>query len=162
MFNPQKLEQLHQRLQEWESNTLLKTLTDTPRRQGSFIPPSPEPVERLYTPLDLADFDYLNDLGFPGEYPYTRGVHPTLHRGKLWTMRMFAGFGTAEETNQRFRYLLEQGQTGLSVALDLPSQCGHGPDCARARSVTISSVPRGSASGQARSPHGRTIGLSKR
>jgi methylmalonyl-CoA mutase N-terminal domain/subunit len=89
-------------------------------------------VERLYTPLDLADFDYLNDLGFPGEYPYTRGVHPTLHRGKLWTMRMFAGFGTAEETNQRFRYLLEQGQTGLSIAFDLPTLMGYDSDAPEA------------------------------
>jgi methylmalonyl-CoA mutase N-terminal domain/subunit len=107
MDDPNKLEQLRQAQQEWEQSTLNKTLADMPERQASFITTSSEPVERLYTPLDLPDFDYRADLGFPGEYPYTRGVHPTLHRGKLWTMRMFAGFGTAEETNQRFRYLLD-------------------------------------------------------
>ncbi len=82
-----------------------------PCRSGrkKFITTSSEPIKRLYTPLDVADLDYEKDLGLPGEYPYTRGVHPTLHRGKLWTMRMFAGFGTAEETNARFKYLLEPG-----------------------------------------------------
>ncbi|OGO64584.1 MAG: methylmalonyl-CoA mutase [Chloroflexi bacterium RBG_19FT_COMBO_47_9] len=125
MPDHKKLELLRQALQEWEENSLKKTLADMPERQDSFITTSSEPVERLYTPLDLPDFDYQTDLGFPGEYPYTRGVHPTLHRGKLWTMRMFAGFGTAEETNARFRYLLEQGQTGLSIAFDLPTLMGH-------------------------------------
>jgi methylmalonyl-CoA mutase N-terminal domain/subunit len=92
---------------------------------------SGEPVERLYTPLDVED-EYLEALGFPGEYPFTRGVHATMHRGRLWTMRMFAGFGTAEETNQRFKYLLEQGQTGLSVAFDLPTLYGYDTDAPEA------------------------------
>ncbi len=86
---------------------------------------SSAPVERLYTPLDVAGLDYERDLGFPGEYPFTRGVHPTMHRGRLWTMRMFAGFGTAEETNARYKYLLEHGETGLSVAFDMPTLYGY-------------------------------------
>ncbi|MFM8319887.1 MAG: methylmalonyl-CoA mutase, partial [Chloroflexota bacterium] len=97
-----------------------------------FITTSSEPIERLYTPLDIAGLDYLADLGLPGEYPYTRGVHPTLHRSRLWTMRMFAGFGAAEETNQRFKYLLSQGQTGLSVAFDLPTLMGYDTDAPEA------------------------------
>jgi len=89
-------------------------------------------VQRLYTPLDVTSLDYERDLGFPGEYPFTRGVHPTMHRGRLWTMRMFAGFGSAEETNQRFTYLLEQGQTGLSVAFDMPTLYGYDTDAPEA------------------------------
>jgi methylmalonyl-CoA mutase, N-terminal domain len=120
MYDRQKLDQLRDSLEKWEKASLQKTLASMPERQEEFITTSSEPINRLYTPLDVANTDYLNDLGLPGEYPYTRGVHPTLHRGKLWTMRMFAGFGTAEETNRRFKYLLEQGQTGLSIAFDLP------------------------------------------
>jgi methylmalonyl-CoA mutase N-terminal domain/subunit len=89
---------------------------------------SSAPVERLYTPLDVANLDYARDLGFPGQYPYTRGVHATMHRGRLWTMRMFAGFGTAEETNARYKYLLEHGETGLSVAFDMPTLYGYDTD----------------------------------
>ena len=96
--------------------------------EGTSNTTSSEPINRLYTPLDVADLDYERDLGLPGEYPYTRGVHPTLHRSKLWTMRMFAGFGTAEETNTRFKYLLEQGQTGLSIAFDLATLMGYDTD----------------------------------
>jgi methylmalonyl-CoA mutase, N-terminal domain len=94
-------------------------------RQDSFITTSGVPVERLYTPVDIADMDYLRDIGFPGEYPYTRGVHNTGYRGKLWTMRMFAGFGCAEETNARYKYLLAHGETGLSVAFDFPTLNGY-------------------------------------
>ena len=90
--------------------------------------PAACPCQRLYTPLDIADLDYERDLGFPGEYPFTRGVQPTMYRGRFWTMRQYAGFGTAEESNQKFRYLLSQGQTGLSVAFDLPSQLGYDSD----------------------------------
>ena len=132
MYDREKLEQLRQVLQEWEQTNLQETLAGMPERQESFITTSSELVERLYTPLDLPDFDYLNDLGFPGEYPYTRGVHPTMHRGRLWTMRMFAGFGTAEETNARFKYLLEQGNTGLSIAYDLPTLMGYDSDAPEA------------------------------
>ncbi|MFZ2095360.1 MAG: methylmalonyl-CoA mutase family protein [Anaerolineales bacterium] len=132
MYDRDKLEQLRQALQQWQRVKLDKTLADMPERQDEFITTSSEPVERLYTPLDLPGFDYLDDLGFPGEYPYTRGVHPTMHRGRLWTMRMFAGFGTAEETNLRFKYLLEQGQTGLSIAYDLPTLMGYDSDAPEA------------------------------
>ena len=124
MYDRLKLEELRLSLENWEETTLGGYLARLPERQAQFITASSEPVERLYTPLDVAGMDYRGELGLPGEYPYTRGVHPTLHRGKLWTMRMFAGFGTAEETNARFKYLLEQGQTGLSVAFDLPTLMG--------------------------------------
>jgi methylmalonyl-CoA mutase N-terminal domain/subunit len=115
---------IRQALQPWEQTTLKETLDRHPERYEEFITTSGEPVERLYTPLDL-EGSYLDKLGLPGEYPFTRGIHPTMHRGRLWTMRMFAGFGTAEETNARFKYLLEQGQTGLSVAFDLPTLYGY-------------------------------------
>jgi methylmalonyl-CoA mutase, N-terminal domain len=128
MFDQEKLESLRKTIGDWKSNALQKTLTSMPERREEFITTSSEPIERLYTPLDIADFDYEKDLGLPGEYPYTRGIHPTLHRGKLWTMRMFAGFGTAEETNARFKYLLDQGQTGLSIAFDLATLMGYDTD----------------------------------
>jgi len=91
-----------------------------PERQAEFTTISGYPIRRLYTKADLPNWDPERDLGFPGEPPYTRGIHSTMHRSRLWTMRQFAGFGTAEDTNQRFRYLLAQGQTGLSTAFDLP------------------------------------------
>jgi methylmalonyl-CoA mutase N-terminal domain/subunit len=116
----------------WVEGTLRDTLARHPERHEEFTTISGAPVQRLYTPADIADLDYARDLGFPGQYPYTRGVHPTMHRGRLWTMRMFAGFGTAEETNLRFRYLLEQGQTGLSVAFDMPTLYGYDSDAPEA------------------------------
>ena len=119
MYYKKKPDELKNLLETWEETSLSKALASLPERMDEFITTSSEPINRLYTPLDVADKDYASSLGLPGEYPYTRGVHPTLHRSKLWTMRMFAGFGTAEETNARFKYLLEQGQTGLSVAFDL-------------------------------------------
>jgi methylmalonyl-CoA mutase N-terminal domain/subunit len=128
MYDRKKLNELKDTLEKWEEISLQKTLASMPERQDQFITTSSEPIHRLYTPLDVADLDYASDLGLPGEYPYTRGVHPTLHRGKLWTMRMFAGFGTAEETNARFKYLLEQGQTGLSIAFDLATLMGFDTD----------------------------------
>jgi methylmalonyl-CoA mutase N-terminal domain/subunit len=132
MFDPNEVARIKDGTQSWESTTLKKTLDRFPERQERFITTSSAPVERLYTPADIADTDYVRDIGFPGEYPYTRGVHATLHRGKLWTMRMFAGFGTAEETNARFRYLLSQGQTGLSVAFDMPTLYGYDSDAPEA------------------------------
>lgn len=114
--------------EKWEQGTLAKTLNRFPERQAEFTTDSGIPIRRLYTPEDLEGWDYLNELGFPGEYPYTRGVQPTMYRGRLWTMRQYAGFGTAQETNERFRFLLEQGQTGLSVAFDLPTQIGYDSD----------------------------------
>ena len=83
---------------------------------------------RVYTPVDIEGFDYERDLGMPGEYPYTRGVQPTMYRGRFWTMRMYAGFATAEESNKRYRYLIESGATGLSCAFDLPTQIGYDSD----------------------------------
>jgi len=112
----------------WEENTLRPTLEKNPERQAEFTTVSGFPIQRLYTPADLAGWDADRDLGYPGEPPYTRGIHSTMHRGRLWTMRQFAGFGAAEDTNQRFRYLLAQGQTGLSTAFDLPTLMGYDSD----------------------------------
>ncbi len=128
MFDPSKLNEIAQARDKWEETTLHQSIGKLPERADQFITASSEPVARLYTPLDIPDFDYLNDLGFPGEAPYTRGVHPTMYRSRLWTMRMFAGFGSAEETNARFKYLLEHGQTGLSIAFDLPTLYGYDTD----------------------------------
>ena len=113
---------------DWEAQILRPTVTKTPERKAEFTTISGVPVERLYTPADLADFDYARDLGDPGEYPYTRGIHQTMYRGKLWTMRQFSGFGTPEDTNRRLHYLLQQGQTGLSIAFDLPTLMGFDSD----------------------------------
>jgi methylmalonyl-CoA mutase N-terminal domain/subunit len=118
--------------QRWEEETLRAALQRQPERQPEFRTLSGLPVERLYTPEHLADLDYRRDLGFPGEYPFTRGVQPTMYRGRLWTMRQYAGYATAEESNRRYRYLLEQGQTGLSVAFDLPTQMGYDADAPEA------------------------------
>ena len=128
MYDKKILDELSRSLSKWEETSLKKALNQLPERADEFITTSSEPINRLYTPLDIADMDYNASLGLPGEYPYTRGVHPTLHRSKLWTMRMFAGFGTAEETNGRFKYLLEQGQTGLSIAFDLATLMGYDTD----------------------------------
>jgi methylmalonyl-CoA mutase N-terminal domain/subunit len=132
MFDREKLKELKERRDEWERTTLHDTLAHHPERMEKFMTTSSAPVERLYTPLDVASLDYERDLGFPGEYPYTRGVHATMHRGRLWTMRMFAGFGTAEETNERYRYLLQHGETGLSVAFDMPTLYGYDTDAPEA------------------------------
>ncbi|MGA8031923.1 MAG: methylmalonyl-CoA mutase family protein [Casimicrobiaceae bacterium] len=110
--------------QRWQDTTLARTLERSPERCPEFATDSGIPVKALYTPLDLEGTDYQERIGFPGEYPYTRGVYPSMYRGQLWTMRQYAGFGTAEETNRRFRYLLERGSTGLSIAFDLPTQLG--------------------------------------
>jgi methylmalonyl-CoA mutase N-terminal domain/subunit len=114
--------------ERWEEETLKPALNKHPERKKSFQSVSLDEVERLYTPSDTADLDFARDISFPGEFPYTRGIHPTGYRGKLWTMRQFAGFSTPEETNARFKYLLEQGQTGLSVAYDLPTLMGYDAD----------------------------------
>ena len=112
----------------WEETTLASTLKKSPERAADFTTVSSYPIRRLYTQADLPDWNPETELGLPGEPPYTRGIHPTMYRGKLWTMRQFAGFGTAEDTNARFRYLLGQGQTGLSVAFDLPTLMGYDAD----------------------------------
>jgi methylmalonyl-CoA mutase N-terminal domain/subunit len=115
------------RAHEW----LKEVYARQPERESLFTTISGEPVRPLYTQEDLAEIDPERDLGYPGEFPFTRGVYPSMYRGRLWTMRQFAGFGTAEETNERFRYLLEHGQTGLSTAFDMPTLMGHDSDSAR-------------------------------
>ena len=114
--------------ERWENETLDPALAKRPERKKSFQTVSLKEVDRLYTPVDIENVDFSRDISFPGEFPYTRGIHPTGYRGKLWTMRQFAGFSTPEETNTRFKYLLEQGQTGLSVAYDLPTLMGYDAD----------------------------------
>jgi methylmalonyl-CoA mutase N-terminal domain/subunit len=115
-------------VERWEQETLAPVLSKRPERKKRFETISLEEVNRLYTPADTADIDFERDISFPGEFPYTRGIHPTGYRGKFWTMRQFAGFGTPEETNARFKYLTHQGQTGLSVAYDLPTLMGYDSD----------------------------------
>ncbi|MBN1619924.1 methylmalonyl-CoA mutase family protein [candidate division WOR-3 bacterium] len=112
----------------WEKNVLEKLLKKFPERQKEFLTASSEKVERLYLPFENEQEKYIRDLGFPGEFPFTRGIQPTMFRGRLWTMRQYAGFGTAEESNQRYKFLLSQGQTGLSIAFDLPTQIGYDSD----------------------------------
>jgi methylmalonyl-CoA mutase N-terminal domain/subunit len=114
--------------ERWETTTLKKALSKAAEREPSFKTTSHIELNRLYTPVDTADLDYCDNLGFPGEFPFTRGVQPTMYRGRLWTMRQYAGFATPEETNKRYKYLLEHGQTGLSVAFDLPTQIGYDSD----------------------------------
>jgi len=126
MFDKDKSSEIRLRKRLWEKETLSKSFDKLPEK-GEFITSSDIPVSRIYSPDDISDFDYLRDSGFPGEYPLTRGVYPTMYRARLWTMRQYAGFGTAEQTNQRFKYLLSHGQKGLSVAFDFPTQVGY--DC---------------------------------
>ncbi|OYR46528.1 methylmalonyl-CoA mutase [Halorubrum sp. Ea8] len=124
MYDDEELSEIREAKESWEAETLDPTLDRHGERNERFATVSNHEVDRLYTPADVADLDYGEDLGFPGEEPYTRGVYPTMHRGRTWTMRQFAGFGTAEETNERFRYLIDEGQTGLSTAFDMPSLMG--------------------------------------
>ena len=119
--------------QEWRATILTPALKRAAEREERFETSSGAGIDTVYTPEDLPDFDYSRDLGYPGEYPFARGVQPNMYRGRLWTIRQYSGFGTAEETNQRYRYLLEQGQTGLSVAFDLPTQIGYDSDHPLAR-----------------------------
>jgi methylmalonyl-CoA mutase N-terminal domain/subunit len=128
MFEREKIHEIEKSKKEWEGKKLEPTLRRFPERKKEFVTSYEDEIERLYTPLDIENLDYLKDLGFPGEYPFTRGVQPTMYRGKLWTMRQYAGFGSAEESNKRYKYLLEQGQTGLSIAFDLPTQIGFDSD----------------------------------
>ncbi len=118
------LEVIQQERARWDEQVVGPFVRKAPERRPSFETSSHIPVKRLYTPVDVADLDYVRDLGFPGEYPYTRGIYPTMYRGRLWTMRQYAGYATAEESNRRYKYLLAQGQMGLSVAFDLPTQLG--------------------------------------
>jgi methylmalonyl-CoA mutase N-terminal domain/subunit len=120
-------EAVRKELERWQNEVLEPALRRFPERKPEFSTGS-VPVNRLYTPLDVADIDYNLDIGYPGEYPYTRGIQPTMYRGRHWTFRQYTGFGTAQETNERFKFLLSQGQTGLSLALDLPTQIGYDSD----------------------------------
>ena len=113
MYDDEELSAIREAKASWEAETLDPTLDRHGERRERFATVSNREVDRIYTPDDVADLDYDDDLGFPGEEPYTRGVYPTMYRGRTWTMRQFAGFGTAEETNERFHYLIDEGQTGL-------------------------------------------------
>ncbi|HMB50041.1 MAG TPA: methylmalonyl-CoA mutase family protein [Natronoarchaeum rubrum] len=128
MYDEDDLTSIRESREEWESETLDPTLDRHGERKERFATVSNLDVDRLYTPDDVADLDYLDDLGFPGEEPFTRGVYPTMYRGRTWTMRQFAGFGTATETNERFHYLIDEGQTGLSTAFDMPTLMGKDSD----------------------------------
>ncbi len=144
-MTPDEQARFEQARRTWEERVLRPSLARSPER-ANFADSSGAPLDGLNTPADTAAVDYVRDLGFPGEFPFTRGVQPTMYRGRFWTMRQYAGFGSASETNRRFRYLLEQGQSGLSVAFDLPTQMGYDADHEVARSevgkvgVAISSV----------------------
>jgi len=127
-FDPEDIQRLKQDRARWERETLGPHVDRAPEWSERFTTVSGKPIERLYTPLDVPALDYQKDLGFPGGYPFTRGVQPTMYRGRFWTMRQYSGFGSAEETNQRYRYLLEQGQMGLSVAFHLPTLMGYDSD----------------------------------
>jgi methylmalonyl-CoA mutase N-terminal domain/subunit len=119
---------MREEAKRWETTTVKKALDKFPERKEQFSSTSGIELKRLFTPEDLEECDYSTELGFPGEHPFTRGVQPTMYRGRLWTMRQYAGFGTAEDTNKRYKYLLDHGQTGLSVAFDLPTQIGYDSD----------------------------------
>ena len=122
-----------QEFERWQSTTLKKALDKQPERREEFTNLSGRPIQRLFTPLDSEHIDKNQEIGKPGEFPYTRGIHPTMYRTKLWTMRQFIGFGTAAQSNERFRYMLKNGQTGLSVAFHMPTLMGYDSDSPRAR-----------------------------
>jgi methylmalonyl-CoA mutase N-terminal domain/subunit len=132
LFAQDAIQRIRSEVAAWEQTDVAQAQARLPERRDEFITASSRPIKRLYTPADIAALDHEADLGLPGRYPYTRGVQPTGYRGKLWTMRMFAGFGSAEETNARFKYLLSQGQTGLSIAFDMPTLYGYDTDAPQA------------------------------
>ncbi len=127
MFDEKDIGEIKEEYKKW-SDKLEPKLAKRPERKADFANTSGIPLKRVCTPLDMADSDYMKEVGLPGEYPFTRGVQPTMYRGRFWTMRQYAGFATAEDTNKRYRFLLDQGQTGLSVAFDLPTQIGYDSD----------------------------------
>nr|MBF6591456.1 hypothetical protein [Ktedonobacterales bacterium] len=128
LYDREEVARVTQARTQWEATAVAQAIKRVPEAHADATTQSGMPIQRLYTPPDGAHLSYERDLGFPGEYPYTRGVQPTMYRAKPWTMRMFAGFGTAEETNERFKYLLAQGQTGLSVAFDMATLYGYDHD----------------------------------
>jgi len=133
MVEKQTIKQIQKKRADWEKQKYSKAISENPERKPKFKNLSDIEIKNLYTPEDIADLEYLKDVGFPGEEPFLRGVHPNLYRGRLWTMRQFAGFGSAEETNKRYHYLLEHGETGLSVAFDYPTLYGYDTDHPLAR-----------------------------
>ncbi|PWB62775.1 MAG: methylmalonyl-CoA mutase, partial [Deltaproteobacteria bacterium] len=133
MYDRKKVRKIAEDRKQWEKGSLQKTLSRSPERLTRFSTVSDEEIAALYCPDDLEAFDYGRELSFPGEYPYTRGVQASMYRGRLWTMRQFAGYGSAEDTNARFKYLLEQGQTGLSTAFHFPTLMGYDSDSPRAK-----------------------------
>jgi len=133
MVEKETIKQIQKKREDWEKQKYSKTILENPERKPKFKNLSDIEIKNLYTPEDIADLEYLKDVGFPGEEPFLRGVHPNLYRGRLWTMRQFAGFGSAEETNKRYHYLLEHGETGLSVAFDYPTLYGYDTDHPLAR-----------------------------
>ena len=132
MFKDEQLKKVEEEKEKWTEG-VSRTLKETPERVPSFTTISDLEIRSLYTPLDISDLDYTRDIGFPGTYPFTRGVQPSMYRGRLWTMRMFSGLGGAEETNQRFHHLLSQGETGLSVAFHYPTLMGYDSDSSIAK-----------------------------
>jgi len=128
MFDKKELIKIKQKKDEWSNNCYLKHIKKFPERKHKFENLSWNEIKNLYTPDDIAHLDYFKDIGYPGEYPFLRGIHPTMHRGRFWTFRQFSGFGSAEETNQRYKYLLDHGETGLSVAFDYPTLYGYDTD----------------------------------
>lgn len=128
MFSKEELSKIEEERKNWEEKVLNKSLAKAPESKKEFKTGSGVSVKRLYTPEDIQDIDYEEEVGYPGQYPFTRGYQPTMYRGRNWTMRMYAGFATAEESNERYKYLVEQGSTGLSVAFDLPTQIGYDSD----------------------------------
>jgi methylmalonyl-CoA mutase N-terminal domain/subunit len=133
MAEKDTIKQIREKRADWERQTYSKTIKENPERKQKFKNLSDIEIKNLYTPEDIAALEYLKDIGFPGQFPFLRGVHPNLYRGRLWTMRQFAGFGSAEETNKRYHYLLEHGETGLSVAFDYPTLYGYDTDHPLAR-----------------------------
>ncbi len=146
MRNAGERKSLAQERKRWEETTLKEALESLPERRKEFVTTSSRPIKRLYTPLDLVGKTPDERLGDPGQFPFTRGIHPTMYRGRLWTMRMFAGYGSAEDTNERFKYLIAHGETGLSVAFDMPTLYGYDTDAPEAKGefgtcgVAVSSV----------------------
>jgi len=124
LFKEDELAKIESDKEVWDEH-LREKLSSSPERRESFTTVSGKPIEGLYTPVDTKALDYTSQLGFPGKYPYTRGVQASMYRGRLWTMRMFAGLGSAEETNERFHHLVNQGQTGLSTAFDMSESAEH-------------------------------------
>ena len=133
MRNGDEGRSLEKERKRWEETTLKEALKALPERRKEFLTTSSRTIKRIYTPLDIAHKPSAERLGAPGEFPFTRGIHPTMYRGRLWTMRMFAGYGSAEDTNERFKYLIAHGETGLSVAFDMPTLYGYDTDDAEAK-----------------------------